>query len=211
MAERTQKCVFIVCGAPAAGKSHYAARLAARERCALIELDAVSEPIVRAALRALQRNVDDRDSAFYKATFRQPIYDALWRLAADNVRASGAVVLAGPFSREIARANWTDRTAADSAHAAIVAASGSGGDSLPAFDVRVLYVRCSDATRRRRMRARGEPRDTAKLADWTEHARRYQLPECEHVLVDNEADDADEFDFDAKHAAGSHEKQHSEC
>lgn len=53
---------YIVCGSPGAGKSTYAKKLAALHLAALLDIDTVTERLVRVALRKAGRDPDDRDA-----------------------------------------------------------------------------------------------------------------------------------------------------
>ena len=91
---------IIVCGSPGSGKSTYAGRLAATRSAALLDIDTVTERLVRIALARSGHNPDDRDSEYFKQTFREPIYETLFAVARDNLPFQDAVIV-GPFTREI--------------------------------------------------------------------------------------------------------------
>lgn len=147
--------LFIVCGPPGAGKSTYAYSLATKTQAALLELDTASEPIIQAALTALARNPNDRDSAFYKKTFREPVYEVLFALAEENLPHTDVIVV-GPFTRELKNSNWPDELQQRFATA-----------------VEIHYVFCAPDVRQKRLQKRANPRDQAKLEDWTSHASYY--------------------------------------
>ena len=160
---------IIVCGSPGSGKSTYAARLAAARRAVLLDIDTVTERLVRIALAQSGHSPDDRDSEYFKQTFREPIYDTLFDIARENL-AFQDVVIVGPFTREIKDRDWP-----------------SGLHRLLDSSVEVHYVRCAPEIRRRRLEQRGNSRDRAKLEDWENHVRYYgdeSPPVFEHVLVD---------------------------
>ena len=159
---------IIVCGSPGAGKSTYAARLAAARHATLLDIDTVTERLVRLALAQSGHNPDDRDSGYFKQTFREPVYETLFAIARENLPCQD-VIIVGPFTRELRERDWPSRL------------RGTLGSP-----VEVHYVRCDPETRRSRLEQRGNPRDRAKLADWNDHARYYgdeSPPVFGHVLV----------------------------
>jgi predicted kinase len=159
----------IVCGGPGAGKSTYGARLAAGRHAALLDIDTVTERLARLALSLSGHNPDDRDSEYFKQTFREPIYDTLFDIARDNLPCQD-VVIVGPFTREIRDRDWPGKLC-----------------ELLVSAVEVHYVQCAPEIRRQRLMDRGNARDRAKLADWENFLRYYgdeSPPVFEHVLVD---------------------------
>ena len=159
---------IIVCGSPGSGKSTYAAKLAAARRAALLDIDSVTERLVRIALAQGGHSPDDRDSDYFKQTFREPIYQTLFAVARDNLPFQD-VVIVGPFTREIKDRDWPSTLS-----------QRLGGP------VEVHYVQCAPEIRRRRLERRGNASDRAKLADWDNHIRYYgdeSPPVFDHVLV----------------------------
>jgi len=160
---------IIVCGSPGAGKSTYAARLAGARPAALLDIDTVTERLVRIALTGSGHSPDDRDSGYFKQTFREPIYDTLFAIARENLPFLD-VVIVGPFTREIQDRDWPSRLR-----------------RLLGGPVEVHYVQCAPDIRRRRLEHRGNMRDRAKLEDWENYLRYYgdaSPPVFEHVPVD---------------------------
>lgn len=160
---------IIVCGSPGAGKSTQAARLAAERNATLLDIDTVTEPLVRIALAGAGHEPEDRDSGYFKQTFREPIYDTLFAIARENLPVRD-VIIVGPFTREIRDPAWPQKLR-----------------EILGGPVEVNYVRCDPEVRRQRLEARGNPRDRAKLDDWDNHVRYYgdeSPPAFEHVLVD---------------------------
>ena len=138
--------------APSAGRSPIGS--------VLLDIDTVSGQLVSTALGALGQDPADRDSVSFKITWRDPIYETLFDIARGNLTLLD-VVIVGPFTREIRDPGWPVRL---SAH--LVA------------PVTCYYVSCSPAERRRRIEARGAPRDRAKLERWEEFLQHYgeELP-----------------------------------
>ena len=160
---------FIVCGSPAAGKSTYARKLAAEKSAALIDIDTVTEKLVRTGLEGAGRDPDDRDSPYFKATFRAPIYDTLFAIARENLFHGSAVVV-GPFTKEISDPDWLNKLE----HTLLV-------------PVEVHYIYCQPEIRRARMEKRGSARDLAKLKDWEGYLAYYgseKPPLFHHTYVD---------------------------
>jgi predicted kinase len=163
-----QKC-FVVCGSPGSGKSTYAEQLASLHHATLLDIDPVTERLVRLALAQSGQDVDDRDSEYFKSTFRAPIYETLFDIARENL-AIQDVVLVGPFTKELREPNWPSE---------LSKALGAA--------VEIHYVQCHPDERKRRLASRGNARDLAKLKDWDDHIQYYGLespPVFKHFLVD---------------------------
>jgi hypothetical protein len=139
---------YIVCGTPGSGKSTYARQLAAARDATLLDIDTVTERLVRIALVQSRHSQDDRDSEFFKRTFREPIYDTLFDIARENLPLQD-VVIVGPFTKEINDLGWPSKLSA-----------ALGGL------IEVHYVQCAHEIRRRRLARRGSARDLAKLNYW---------------------------------------------
>ena len=160
---------YIVCGTPGSGKSTYARQLAVARSATLLDIDTVTERLVRVALVQSGNSSDDRDSEYFKRTFREPIYETLFDIAEENLTFQD-VVIVGPFTKEIKDPDWPSKLSA--------ALGGS---------IEVHYVQCSPEIRRRRLARRGNARDLAKLNDWENYVQYYgdeSPPVFEHVLVD---------------------------
>jgi predicted kinase len=160
---------YIVCGSPGSGKSTYARQLAAVRHATLLDIDTVTERLVRIALVQSGHGQDDRDSEYFKRSFREPIYETLFDIARENLPFQN-VVIAGPFTKEIRDPDWPSK---------LYRALGSL--------IKVHYLWCAPEIRRQRLARRGDARDQAKLADWENHIQYYgdeDPPVFEHVLVD---------------------------
>lgn len=134
-----------------------------------MDIDLVTERLVRVGLAQSGHNQDDRDSEYFKSTFREPIYETLFDIARENLPIQD-VVLVGPFTKELRDPSWPAEL-----HKTLGAA------------VEIHYVQCPPEIRRRRLSDRGDARDLAKLEDWEEYIQYYgpeRPPEFEHVLVD---------------------------
>ncbi len=159
---------YIVCGSPGAGKTTYARKLAAAQHAVLLDIDTASERLVRVALRESGRDPNDRDSDYFKRTYREPIYETLFDVARENVPFQEVVVV-GPFTKELRDPDWPSKLS-----------QTLGGP------VEVHYVSCAPEIRRQRLAQRGDARDLAKLRDWENYIQYYEerQPVFEHVLVD---------------------------
>lgn len=160
---------YIVCGSPGAGKTTYAKRLAFAQDATLLDIDTVTERLVRIALHAAGKDHDDRDSEYFKQTFRAPIYETLFDIARVNLPHQDVVVV-GPFTRELGDPMWPAKLA-----------RSLGGP------VEMHYVACLPEVRRQRLAERGEARDLAKLRDWEAYIEYYgeeKPPVFEHILID---------------------------
>jgi predicted kinase len=159
----------IVCGNAGVGKTTYARTLAGESGALLLDIDTVSETLVRAGLSALGHDPDDRDSPQFKQIYREAIHETLLKIADENLGHAPCVIVA-PFTRERRDANFLSRVQ----------------DRLRT-EVHILYVWCDDATRKQRIIARESPRDASKLADWESYRRRGQeaeRPLFPYTLVD---------------------------
>ncbi len=165
--------VWIVAGAPGAGKS-----TAARALCAaldpvpaLLDKDTLFDGLAGALLATAGRPHDEREGAWYDEHVKVHEYAAM-TAAALEVRSAGcAVVLVAPFTTQIRRPErWADWV------------RELGGDP-----VRLLWVRCDPATLHDRIARRGRPKDLAKLDDFEAFVARVQPdrpPPVEHLTVD---------------------------
>ena len=165
---QTANILYIVCGRPGVGKTTYAAKLAGKQGAVVLDIDTVTEPMVRAGLKLANLDSDDRDSQKFKSAFRQPIHDALFATAAENL-AINPVVIVAPFSREIGQADWLDWLR----------------DTLSP-ETQIHYLTCDKAQIRERLSHRSNPRDQAKIEDWESYSANYtdSVPVFEHILVD---------------------------
>ena len=159
---------YIVCGSPGAGKTTYARRLASIKHAVLLDIDTVTERLVRLSLRESGRDPDDRDSEYFKSRYREPIYETMFDIARENIPFQDVVVV-GPFTRELRGQDWPAKVS-----------QTLGGP------VEVHYVYCPPEVRKRRLAERGDARDIAKLLDWENYIQYYdeRPPACEHILVD---------------------------
>lgn len=148
----------VVCGNAGAGKSTLGSRLAAAQGATLLDSDTCTERLVRLVMSGHGLDPDDRDSADYKALLREPVYETLYDIAHANL-AHGPCVIVGPFTTERRCEDWPTRL-----------------EQRLEAPVEIVYVHCDEEERQRRLAARGEPRDIAKLAEWQRHAQQVADP-----------------------------------
>jgi predicted kinase len=158
-----------VCGRPGAGKTTYAQQLAKQRQAVLLDIDTVTDRLVRLALAESGRSEDDRDSPHFRQRFRRPIYDTLIDIARENLGWLD-VVIVGPFTRETRDSSWP---------AQLRASLGS--------PVEIHYLYCRPEIRRERLAQRGKGRDLVKLADWPNYLSHQEVekpPEFPHHFID---------------------------
>ena len=178
----------VVCGPPAAGKTTLARKLwTLLDADLLLDSDVISTRLIEAGLVLSGRNPHDRDSQTYKTTYRDPVYETMYDVVADNVvshrserrrRRSGRqrhFVICGPFTAECRDAQWPEKLR-----------ERLGGQCR----VEVHYVTCDGLVRRSRMVGRNEARDQQKVesdTSWSVHMETAsrERPTFPHHFFDN--------------------------
>lgn len=164
---RRPPLLILVMGVAGSGKTRLSRALLARVEAAYLDKDELCDAFFP----------DRRDGDDYRA-LRPALYRALYRLAASNLAAGNTVLVDAPHVKEASSADWWRRMEE--------LAAGSGAK------LAVVRCSCDEGTLRRRLRARGEPRDRAKLESWPEFLReqpgRAPLPYADVLEVDTEAD-----------------------
>lgn len=165
--------VIVIAGEPGSGKSSLGRALAGTVGFVLLDLDDLAP--VEALAGLMGRRADEIDDPAVASRLRGPRYEALLATAATNIGLGHGVVLVGPFSAERRdAARWQ-----------------ALGDRLGVGDVRLVYLDCPPAERRRRLVRRASDRDARKLVAADLPGER---PTVAHVRVDARREVADELE-----------------
>ena len=160
--------LYIVSGKPGVGKTTFGKQLSKEQNALFLDIDIVTEPVVKAGLFLAGHDVNDRDSAVFKKTFRSAIYESLFATAEQNL-AVHSVVITGPFSQELQQSDWVEQL-------------------KMRFQCPVLlyYLSCTERCRLTRMKVRNNPRDNAKFNEWQQHKDdcSEDIPACPHIYID---------------------------
>lgn len=166
--------VWVVAGAPGAGKSTVAQALAAalRPAPALLDKDVLFSGLVAEVLAAHGRSYGEREGPWYDEHVKRHEYAALSAAARLNREAGCPVVLVAPFTQQVRDpGRW---------QAWLPELGGS--------PVHLVWVRCDEATLRSRLGTRGRGRDAGKLDGFAAFVARTSpdvAPPVPHLEVDN--------------------------
>jgi len=166
--------VWVVAGAPGAGKSTVAALLLQQVRPvpALLDKDTLFSGFADALLDGSGRSRGEREGSWYDKHVKAHEYAGMTAAAA-QIRAAGCpVLLDAPFTGQIRDAGrWRSWT-----------------DALGGEPVRLVWVRCDPATLLARLTTRARATDAGKLADFSAFVARVrpdEPPPVPHLAIDN--------------------------
>lgn len=169
--------LWVVAGAPGAGKSTVAALLAHTldPHPALLDKDTVYGPFVTAILAASGRQPGEREGEWYDENIKAYEYAGL-AVTTREIRSFGCpVLLVAPFTGQIRdAARWADWCA-----------------ELGGGEVHLVWVSCDPEVLRQRLKARGSRRDGAKLAAYAQFIERMrpdEPPPAPHFAIYNTSD-----------------------
>lgn len=178
----------IVSGPPASGKTTLATALASALHYAIMDLDTVTGPLTRAALRNSGGDETAIDSAA-GAALRASRYESLLDVAAANLAVGIGVVIAAPFTAE-----------------RVSPALIEGVARRLGSDVALLYIDAPDDVVRARLESRNAARDRVKLSRAADQASPAALvPQA--IVIDGRVA-VDEQVAEALHALGRPERRH---
>ena len=175
--------VWVVAGAPGAGKSTVADELRARLRPppAILDKDTLFTGFVDEVRRAHGRSPGEREGPWYDGHVKVHEYTGMTAAAA-QIRTSGCpVLLVAPFTTQIRDPRaWTTWV-----------------EALGGEPVRLVWVSLDAASLRQRLVRRDSPLDTGKLDDWDAFLARTlpdTPPPVPHTVIDNSGTHAELFE-----------------
>lgn len=166
----------LVAGPAGSGKTTLASAIADAAGHVLLDLDAVTGALTRAALELCGVGEDALDRPGPGRALRAGRYGSLVDTAVSNLGLGWGVVLAAPFTAECTDAGRY------AALAARLATAATPAGAPPCGDVALVYVDTPAPLRRERLARRAAPRDAAKLAEGRLPAS--SPPACDHLRID---------------------------
>jgi predicted kinase len=175
--------VFFVIGPAGSGKSSVSRLIAGRFGAAYIDKDTATIRFTELLLKLNNSDPHERDNnEFYQSTIMPLEYETILDLTRDNLVAGNSVVLDAPFGKFFADRDYLSKVRIR--------------HQWPDADLVVVHVRLAGEALRKRLIARGYPRDEWKLANWEKFWSGAQANSCEwkdarHIDFDNSAAAAD--------------------
>jgi len=187
--------VFFVIGPAGSGKSSVSRLIAQRFGAAYIDKDTATIRFTELLLKLNNSDPNERDNnEFYQRTIMPLEYASILDLTRDNLLAGNSVVLDAPFGKFFPDDDYLSKVRVE--------------HQWPEAELVVVHVRLAGEALRKRLIARGYPRDEWKLANWETfwagaQANSCHWKEARHVDFDNSAAAADITDFATALTAGA--------
>jgi predicted kinase len=170
LALNLNQMLFVV-GVAGTGKSTVAEAITQKIPSVYLDRDTVAGRYTDKFLAFNGLDPDDRDSKFFLEHCRDVEYDITMDVALENLKLGKNIILVSPFTRELKNPLWIDEQLARI------------GRSLNDVKVKVLLVYLSDMdVQRERIIGRATVRDTWKLENWEEYAKRLKDPEINWAI-----------------------------
>ncbi|WP_433784659.1 GntR family transcriptional regulator [Actinomycetospora sp. CA-101289] len=169
--------IVVIGGYAGSGKTELGRIIARLTGWPVFDKDSATRPVVEMALQELGSSPNDRESELYLTKVRPAEYEALRTLTAENVACGNSAIMTAPFIRELRDPSWTRTLEADA-------------ETLEAT-LRVVWIRCDDASMQTYLRRRGAARDTYKLGHWDDYVAGLDhafTPAIAHDVIDNSLD-----------------------
>ncbi len=135
------RTLVLIVGVPGVGKSDFSKEILRRVGLVYVNKDTLTEAL----------SPDTRSDPKYLA-IRDQIYDTMYRVVEENLRAGNSVLLDAPHVKQMGDGSWRDWL--------------DGFITDTGARMCIIRLVCSEQTLHARLKARGLPRDAEKLADW---------------------------------------------
>jgi predicted kinase len=170
LADHVNQMLFVV-GVAGTGKSTVAEAITQKIPSVYLDRDTVAGRYTDKFLAFNGLEPDDRDSQFFLEHCRDVEYDITMDVALENLKLGKDIILVSPFTRELKNPTWIEEQLA------------RVGRTLQDVKIKVLLVYLSDMdVQRARIISRATVRDTWKLENWDEYAKRLKDPEINWAI-----------------------------